>query len=717
MRRNHRFVIGHLGLILVVFAICPAHSFAQNGLKTGNYLFFVDTSTAVTIKCYLRSDLAPYAGNIISETRLIAGLYHNWFGPWQFSELVIVDTALVKEGTFSAQHLVIIRQKPVPFTRLFERSLASEIARLWFDSERTQEPFLVDGLAAYAVTRYLEAVYGEDNLLDLPAQIPFISGVSDFYLHQVYYYAAAVNNLAGVLDEFSEKSVDRFAFDWVYKSQAVLIMKTLEIELGREVIDAGIRHYRQANQNIAAFLACLSAAAGPEKEVIINRLFRQDGRNDLRINRVFRQGENVIINLSARSALNLPIEVKTVFAGNSFRVDTVNLGKKAQVIFATNKRVKQVILDPEHKVLEPDRWNNIYPCQVRVKPIFALPDFQAYQIFYGPWFWYDNYRGFQPGVWFQGRRFIDAGPVRGEHNWTLLHNYASKKSDWHTGISYQTPLLFYPTRLRLYIGADNSFRDRGIKTYLTSEIGNPFRLPKNEIQFGYRLYELIDTTGRDSRAWNKARTAEIRARFFRNQKYDFLWFRHELIFAQGLKPLLSEYNYSKISLGEDVTFSLCKLFSFSLRLFAGAIKGLVPRQERFYLSGGLSYTNTEPVSWAYEGMASGQEHWHYDGDANCRGYYGLYRSGRFAYGINIHLIPPANLRFPLSALQPFFDLGNVADSLSQPEFRKPVLDAGIRLKLGPLYADFPIWKSAPEPGEKHFAFRWSLGFKLTELHQ
>ncbi|MEO0051997.1 MAG: hypothetical protein ABIK11_05580, partial [candidate division WOR-3 bacterium] len=176
----------------------------------------------------------------------------------------------------------------------------------------------------------------------------------------------------------------------------------------------------------------------------------------------------------------------------------------------------------------------------------------------------------------------------------------------------------------------------------------------------------------------------------------------------------SQYTYTRISLIENITITPVNLLPVSIRIFAGAVTGLVPLQEKFYLSGGLSYTPEEPVSWAYEGMASGQEHWHYDGDANCRGYYGLYRSGRFGWGVNIHLLPRTAWRFSLSAIQPFLDFGNVADTL-RLQVLKPVFDAGVRLKLGPLYADFPFWKSTPEPGERHLAFRWSLGFKLSEL--
>jgi len=719
--------------ILLAISLSTSTAIPQNLTSQSIAAVQPDNFTTPEFNFLVSAKLIPYQSLLRNEAQKICQLYRQWFGPISssYQQLTIADSVALSRLANRPKNLMLINQVPVPFTRLLQRTLAIEIARYWFGAEQITDPFLSHGLPAYAASRYLKTVYGDDNLLDLPISIPFLAGASDYYLHRIYFYLAAVNNLSQDLTA-PEQVNDRFISDALYKSQAVLLLTALEKELGKQIIDSAIRNYRSkyilaANltksdseakiplqPQTAGFISILTAIAGYEQELIINQLFRQTGTNDLKVTRVFRQGKNLNINLGARSPLNLPVVVRTVFTDQTSRTDTVLLTSTTRLTFATEKRVRMVIVDPENKILEPDRWNNIYPRRITFKPIFALPDFEAYQLFYGPWFWYDSYRGFQPGIWFQGRKFIDAGPARGEHNWTLIQNYSSKKSDWHTGCSYQTPLLFYPTRVRLYFAGDNSFRDRGLKLYLSSEFSNPFHLPRNELQFGYRLYELLDTTGRDPRAWERARVAELRVRFYHQGKKPGLAIQQELLYTQGLKPVLSEYDYAKISLVENITIAVGKLLPVSVRIFAGAITGSVPLQERFYLSGGLNYTPSEPVSWAYEGMASGQEHWHYDGDVNCRGYYGSYRSGKFAWGVNIYLLPCPRAHFPISLFQPFFDVGNVADSLN-PALFKPVLDAGIRLKIGPLYADFPFWKSSPQAREKHFAFRWSLGFKLTEL--
>jgi len=682
-------------------------------------VFYHDSKTAPTVDIFLTRNLSNLVHQIVHQVRLINTIFTDLFGPPPYDRLTIVVAPGIAPAPISAPGLIVIGQQPLPFIRLWEKTVAQEIGKQFFAfnpaPDGVRNPLLVNGISAYAAHRYLKTVYGENNLLDLPFSLPFLNGLSDTYLDRLYFYLAATNNLTSSLTQPNPKPL---ATEAMVTSQAVLLFKSLEKELGTAQLDSALRRYIKTNRNLhsttPAFLATVTQVAGPEKEVIVNWLLSQDGKTDLAIRRVRHINNHTEITISAQNAANLPIELKTVFADNRCRIDTIS-PQNSCLLLPRGQKFVYLNLDPEEKVLDANRWNNRFPRQLKIKPIFALPDFETYQIFYGPWFWFDTYRGFQPGIWLAGRKLFDAGPLKGAHNWVILQNYASLKSDWHTGVSYQTPIIFNPFKSRIYFSGDNSFRDRGIRLYLLNDFGPPLAPPKTEFDFGYRVYELLDSTGRDPRAWQLARIAELRFRLAHNRQSPFSNLNGELLLNQGQKKLLSQFEYSKFSLTENLTVFIPEIIPVSIRLFAGTIFGTTPPQEEFYLSGGLSYTPAEPVSWAYEGFASGQEHWHYDGDVNCRGYYGQYRHGRFAYGLNIHLLFPApDFPFPLSVLQPFFDLGNVGDSLNRKLF-SPCLDAGIRVKLGPLYADFPFWKSKPEPGESHFAFRWSLGFKISDL--
>jgi hypothetical protein len=348
--------------------------------------------------------------------------------------------------------------------------------------------------------------------------------------------------------------------------------------------------------------------------------------------------------------------------------------------------------------------------RVTVGPIFALPSFTDYQIFYGPYAWADYYHGLQLAVWAQGRQFYDTGPLRGRHQWAVSETYSTKiKGDFHSSVNYQTPLTFINDQLRVYAALDWSRIDEGAKLYFSQEMGPVFRQPKTTIDLGYRYLALKDTEYRDPRAWDSARTADVRIRIAQTYESRLLLGGAQVYVRDGMTALGSEFNYLRAGVEQSCTWRGLRPVDLTLRLFAGYVWGDVPKQDQFFLSGGVTSNASEPVSWSHSGWTSGQENWHYDADVNCRGWAGEYEHGRAAYGINLEA---KAAKVGLVSIHPFFDLGNVADSLGQPGFLNPRMDAGVRLKLGPLYADFPFWRYWSVTGGHQFAFRWMLGFKM-----
>ena len=364
------------------------------------------------------------------------------------------------------------------------------------------------------------------------------------------------------------------------------------------------------------------------------------------------------------------------------------------------------------------KWGRLGSGSVEIRPVIALPKTDKYQVFVGPYAWIDNYHGLQLSGWAQGRQFYDAGPLRGRHQWSISEIYSTKIHDWHSSVNYQTPLTFIDDRLRVYAALDYSSVDAGAKLYFSQELGPAFRQPKTTIDLGYRILDLYNDSFRDPRAWDLARTADIRLRIAHTYESRLFLGGAQVYVRNGMTALGSDSNYLRVGLEQSHTWRGLRPLNLTLRVFAGYVWGNVPKQDQFYLSGGLSSNGSEPVSWGYEGWTSGQEHWHYDADVNCRGYAGGYPGdsgyvhGRAAYGLNFEGNAPG-WRLSLVSFHPFFDLGNVGNSVSQTDFWQPRMDAGIRLMLGPVYADFPIWRYQVGTGKHEFAFRWMLGLKMS----
>jgi hypothetical protein len=651
---------------------------------------------------------------LAGRARVMADSLDLWFGPCACSDVWVVDAVGAAAGNTSQPGAIFLSRPAVPFTRVQERELCRLLARQWFPSSLDDSAaWLALGLDAYATSRCLESAYGSTNLLDMPFRLFLFSGLGEDYCERVLYYVAGSNGLLKPLESAPDKADTSFLGTETRFAQAGRFFAMLERQMGTETFLSAVRHYRKnrggAEPSARTFISACSDAADRDMSWLFDRWLPATGTCDYGVKGVRRKGSEVEVGIEQSGTIPMPVEVELRFRdGTSDRMTWVpeSAGRRSSFAVATPKRLARVVLDPDRKLSELNRWNNYWPRLVEIRPVAALPSLEAYQLFYGPYAWYDNYHGVQLGAWVQGREFFAAGPLRGRHMWTLSETYSTKIDDWHTGASYITPLDFVSDRLRVSFLGDYSRVTAGARLSLLQELGRPFKTPSGLIDFGYRFFDLYNLKSRDTVAWDSARTGEIRVRFLHSWAAGSLSGAQSIYLGRGLPALGSDssYRYWKMSIEENCAIKLARRLRLNLRLFAGAIPGNIPDQDQFYLSGGLVPNSAEPISWGYEGMSSAQEHWHYDADVNCRGFAGLYRHGHYAYGANLHLSA-------LPLLAPFFDLGNVGSSLDEPGFRQPRMDAGISLKLGPLYADFPFWRYSGAAGHE-FAFRWMLGLKL-----
>ncbi len=592
-----------------------------------DYVVFADSFCGVRVELLCPSrGVSGWPGTMDCIRDMVEHL-SAWYGPYPFAQLTVVQAGGAAAVDASYPGLVMVAQRSIPGTRVFEQALARQIALQWFacalGTDELEHPWLALGPAAHAEMRHMAARYGPTNLTDQPFIAALFPGLSATYFHRASYYVAASN---GILCEDVLTCRDALGFSARHVSKPGLLLHAIEHEQGTPRFDSLMRSY------------------------ISSTRARRPG----------------------------PAEFEQYFPGTSARL---------------------AALDPADTLI-PSRLSLR---RVEFHPIIALPSFSTYQVFYGPYAWLDSYHGVQLQGWLMGRLFVDAGPLRGRHMWMLSETYATRLKDWHTSLSYSTPLEFITNRLRFMVGLDHSGVEAGARANLVYELGPVFRPPQAFIEMGYRFLSLYDLRLRDPRAWDSAAFSDLRTRLTHTYERRNFKGSQRLYLARGLTELGGDFDYWKASIEQVHTFRWRMNSGVTLRFFAGTIQGSVPAQEQFYLSGGLTATPDEPVSWGYKDRTSGQERWHYDADANIRGFAGEYTHGRHAWGLNLYLTP---VRF----VQPFFDMGNTGDSMAVL-LPQPKMDAGVRLRLGPLYADFPLWRY----DRKHrFAFRWMVGLKVSE---
>lgn len=634
-----------------------------------------------------------------------------WYGPLPFETAVMVEASGIAPGDATLPGICVVAQPPITYTRLLESRLARLIAGLWFAGGVVPGDghWLADGPAVLSEIRYMEERHGRGNLLDLPF---YLLPLGQEYYHDVMYYMAFSNRLLTPLDsaprEFVRGTINvaeaRF-------SQAGGFFRMLRRHAGAEVYDSAIRAYLEQNRGgpvrrDALETALRNAGAG-DMSWMFDRWLGTRGTCDYSVQGLRRDGADIVVRIRREGEIAMPVQVELRFSNGSCElVEWDSEERNGEVRVTSPKRVRRVELDPGHKLMESDRWNNHWPRRVTVHPIAALPSLDAYQLFLGPVFFWDTYHGFQLGAWAQGRQFLDQGPLYGRHMWSSSLHYNTKLHTWQPGVWYQTPVSFVSDRLRFSAEATPSADVTKAFIKLSMGLSPVFKQSGAEVLLEYRYIDNRTQRGRDSRAWEPARTAEIKVDV--NHYYRTARLLGDQRFYIGIarREVGSGFNFLRASIEERHTLRITRSSSITVRGFAGAAPGDVPKQHQFFLSGGLTTTSSEPVSIGYQGWASSQENWHYDGDVNCRAWAGEYLRGQYAYGLNVSVAP-------ISFVQPFFDIGNVGDTMSG-SFWQPRMDAGVRVKLGPLYADFPFWRYKVG-GKGEFVFRWMLGLNLAGI--
>ncbi|MBN2538226.1 hypothetical protein JXB37_08125, partial [candidate division WOR-3 bacterium] len=590
--------------------------------------------------------------------------------------------------------LATVTTTGIPFTRLLERSVCRQVALHWFSEPAAPEPlgssWLSIGPAVMTEVRWLEETYGNTNLLDLAWAGP-LAGLGDHYYHRVAWYLAHTNGVLGSIarPEF-DYTTNPFSYSEARFSQAGNYLLMLRAQLGPDAFDRACRDYlARRGDSLSpreAFVASCAAAAGRDCNWLFDRWLENPGHCDYAVTGARRTGEDIEVDLARRGGITMPVEVELLFTDGTTRRRTWDLAAESGTLeFPADRRLRRVTLDPDGKLLEPDRWNNHWPRRTRVHPLFALPDFDAYQFFWGPYPWYDGYHGLQLGGWVQGRQFIDAGPLRGRHSWSASLFWATKLKQLQGGAWYQTPLDFISNRLRVITAARYAAKMASADVIFEQGLSPVLRQSGTTVQLAWNLVDLKDRVGRDPRAWDEARTSDIGLRLLHSYNRKHLRGNGAVYLGTGLTELGGHHDYWKASLEQVHTLRLTRNFGVTGRLFLGALTAPGPQQAEFFLSGGLIADADEPVSWAYEGWASGQEHWHYDSDVNCRGWAGGYIHGRYAWGVNLSLDA-------VPVVRPFLDIGNVADDPLDAELWRPRLAAGVKLKLAWFYAAFPLWR-------------------------
>ena len=146
-------------------------------------------SPGVPDRRLLSSDIQIQRKDLLDEAQAIIERYENWFGPYPYEKLTVVQRLWPTGGGHSPASFVVLNElprtpdapllstanSPVDLSRFKEYYLAHEIAHQWWGQAMTwdgyHDQWLSEGLAQFAAVHYLRAKLGDRGLRRDPQKV------------------------------------------------------------------------------------------------------------------------------------------------------------------------------------------------------------------------------------------------------------------------------------------------------------------------------------------------------------------------------------------------------------------------------------------------------------------------------------------------------------------------------------------------------------------
>lgn len=653
--------------------------------------------------------------------------YGRWYGEYPYSTLTVAQGFRGTGGGMEYPNIVLLSIKPNSLTNLFETVVMHEVGHQWFygvvGNNEMDEAWLDEGINTFSEIRYMEEKYGKDEkLFNFPRLLRFLSPLNARYLHRFLYHTASQYEERSILSPAYRFTEDPASYSAIAYSKAGLVVDMLRKYVGEatfdEIMRTYVKRFSYKHPTTRDFIDVVNEVTGEDMNWFFDQWLRTTEKCDYEVSLISRGYRHIVkwggqsnhrdnprsrIRIKRHGENIMPLELQLIYANEEEQRVLIE-GDFTDTTIEVQEFVRSVTIDPDRKILETNRWNNHWPRKRSIKPVFDFPDFDAYQIFYYPYMWYQTVDGIQVGGGLQGRQFLPMEQFHGSNSWDYHAVFGTKSKSFLHGASYSFPIR-KPLIARLELGY-NPVEGREKVSLTRSVFHGLFSQPTHKFLLSYEHCWLGGYRYKMEKYWEASNLHIIEVSYIYRMRTRRLthYLTPQLIYGTG------DLDFTRVSVRINEFIRTTWNNGFTAKLYAGYIGGTPPRQYRFYPSGSLFPTGESPFALTYEGRFSPLEHWHIEGGPDLKGYYGREMSGTGA--LTASLCTPYLLSRSWFPSTVFFDTGILFDENGDTGM---LYDAGVTLNIGPLFMDFPLWVSKPAADEKKWAFRWSIGIASSTV--
>ena len=109
---------------------------------------------------------------------------------------------------------------------------------------------------------------------------------------------------------------------------------------------------------------------------------------------------------------SLPVDFEAVTeVGDTIRFNRIRLQNGGEINLTTDNPIKSVVLDPDKRTFDSNRFNNRWPRNFLLQPIYGLPSWEVYKLYYRPVIRQDWRRNWRFGVHISGGLGLNLMPI------------------------------------------------------------------------------------------------------------------------------------------------------------------------------------------------------------------------------------------------------------------------------------------------------------------
>jgi hypothetical protein len=358
----------------------------------------------VTFKAYYLPGHEAKARESIANAHSLMSFYTKQFGPYPYKTFSIAPVHLGYGGE-QMSNLIFIDTRvfdlPKLLNRYFDLLIAHETGHQWFYNQvgvnNSSQMWLEEGVNSYFLLKYLEDKYGYNATILDEKQLPkwakmFIPELTFRKTRDVRYKIAVRQGydrpIISNLSSFNEPS-SIFALTYGKGSRVVDMLRT---KIGDEAFGHLFRRifkeYQFKNIDIKDFMRLAQEESRMDLTAFFDQWLFSKKTLDAKVTKV--AGNKVT--LQRKGGIVAPVDVGITYKDGR-KENRSWEGSEDKAILKLDDPIKNVSLDPDHKLLDLDRTNNTWPRAVRTHlvplyhPLYdisaLMPDDQ-YNLVIGP---------------------------------------------------------------------------------------------------------------------------------------------------------------------------------------------------------------------------------------------------------------------------------------------------------------------------------------------